>query len=56
MKAARPNTMITGSANMKMGLVPNVRVTRVEERMVRVMADVREWSPIRRSPRSSDLK
>ena len=42
MKAARPNTIIKGSANMKMGLVPNVRVTIVEERMVRVMADVRQ--------------
>ena len=42
MKAARPNTMITGSANMKTGLVPNVRVTIVEDRTVRVMADVRQ--------------
>ena len=42
MKAARPITMITGSANMKIGLVPNVRVTSDEERMVRVMADVRQ--------------
>ena len=42
MKAAMPITMITGSANMKMGLVPNVRVTIVDESMVRVMADVRQ--------------
>ena len=56
MKAVMPMAIITGSANMKRGLVPNVRVTIVEEKMVSTMLVFNMCSPNRRKPLLSGFK
>ena len=48
-----PANMITGSANMNIGHLPNVSVTSVELRMVRARHNENTWSPQRRRPFSS---
>ena len=56
MKAVMPIAIITSSANMNRGFVPNVSVTIVDESMVSTMLEFNMWSPSRRRPLASALK
>ena len=56
MKAVMPIAIITSSANMKRGFVPNVSVTIVDDSMVSAMLEFNMWSPNSRRPLASALK
>ena len=56
MNAVIPIAMITSSANMNSGLVPNVSVTIVDESIVSTMLVFNMWSPSRRRPLLSGFK
>jgi hypothetical protein len=46
MKAITVIRRITGSANMKIGIEPEVRVTKAEDRITRLIPDERIISPV----------